>query len=112
MADAKAAWDEVGGRFADLAGRLKEQFDARSAFGTSANEKIDDAVRTLARALDDTITAIGDTLRDPSTRDDVKQAASAVGNAIASSFTEIAEQIRHFTDRSAGDAADKAGPDS
>jgi hypothetical protein len=108
MSDAKGAWDEVGNRFGDLAGRLKEQYDARSAFGASANEKIDDAVRTLARALDDTITAIGDTLRDPATRDDVKQAANAVGNAIATSFTEIAEQIRHFTDR--GNSAEGGEP--
>jgi hypothetical protein len=108
MTDAKSAWDEVGSRFTDLGARLKEQYDARSAFGTSANEKIDDAVRTLARALDDTITAIGDTLRDPSTRDDVKHAANAVGNAIATSFTEIAEQIRHFTERGNSAESDEA----
>jgi hypothetical protein len=108
MTDAKSAWDEVGNRFGDLASRLKEQFDARSAFGMSANEKIDDAVRTLANALDGAITAIGDTLRDASTRDDVKQAANAVGNAIATSFSEIAEQIRHFTDRGSSGGTDAA----
>ena len=110
MTDAKTAWDEVGNRFADLANRLKEQFDARSAFGSSANDKIDEAVRTLASAVDGAITAIGDTLRDPSTRDDVKQAANAVGSAIAVSFTEIAEQIRRFSGGS-GDSAEPADTD-
>jgi hypothetical protein len=99
MADAKAAWDEVGNRFADLAGKVKEQFEARSAFGEggSTSAKVDDAVRTLVRALDNTFTAIGDTLRDPSTRDDVKQAASAMGDALAATFHEVADQIKSRT---------------
>ncbi len=97
MAEAKAAWDEVGNRFAELAGKVKDQFEARSAFGGPDSEKVDDAVRTLVRALDNAFTAIGDTLRDPSTRDDVKQAANAMGDAIATTFNDIAEQIRRHT---------------
>ncbi len=49
MADAKQAWDEVGNRFGDIAGRVKEQFDARTAYGTPSSEKVDEAVRTLVR---------------------------------------------------------------
>jgi hypothetical protein len=97
MSDAKAAWDEVGNRFSDLAGRVKDQFEARSAFGAPDNEKIDDAVRTLVSAIDHAFTAIGDTLRDPSTRDDAKRAAFAMGDALASTFNEVADQIRKRT---------------
>jgi hypothetical protein len=97
MSDAKAAWDEVGNRFADLAGKVKEQFEARSAFGETSGAKVDEAVRTLVRALDNTFTAIGDTLRDPSTREEVKQAASSMGDALAASFHEVADQIKART---------------
>jgi len=99
MPDAKAAWDEVGNRFSDIAGRVKEQFDARAAYGGPDSQKVDDAVRTLVRALDNAFTAIGDTLRDPSTRDEVKQTASAMGDALASTFHEVADQIKTRTSR-------------
>ena len=97
MPDAKAAWDEVGNRFSDIAGRVKEQFDARAAYGGPDSQKVDDAVRTLVRALDNAFTAIGDTLRDPSTKDDVKQAANAMGDAIATTFNDVADQIKSWT---------------
>jgi hypothetical protein len=99
MADAKAAWDEVGNRFSDIAGRVKEQLDARAAFGAPDSEKVDDAVHTLVRALDNTFTAIGDTLRDPSTREEVKQAASAMADALATTFHEVADQIKSRSTR-------------
>jgi Flp pilus assembly pilin Flp len=99
MPDAKAAWDEVGNRFSEIAGRVKEQFDARAAYGGPDSQKVDDAVRTLVRALDNAFTAIGDTLRDPSTRDEVKQTASAMGDALATTFHEVADQIKTRTSR-------------
>jgi Flp pilus assembly pilin Flp len=99
MADAKAAWDEIGNRFSEIAGRVKEQFDARAAYGGPDSQKVDDAVRTLVRALDNAFTAIGDTLRDPATRDEVKQTASAMGDALASTFHEVADQIKARTAR-------------
>jgi Flp pilus assembly pilin Flp len=109
MPDAKAAWDEVGNRFADIAGHVKEQFDARAAFGAPDSQKVDDAVRTLVGALDNAFTAIGDTLRDPATRDEVKQAANAMGNALATTFTDVADQIRTFTGRAGGPSGGPGG---
>jgi hypothetical protein len=99
MVDAKTAWDEVGNRFSDIAGRVKEQFDARAAFGGPDSQKVDDAVRTLVRAVDNAFTAIGETLRDPATRDEVKQAASAMGDAIGATFNEVAAQIKNLGGR-------------
>jgi enamine deaminase RidA (YjgF/YER057c/UK114 family) len=97
MSDAKAAWDEVGNRFANLAGHVKEQFDARTAEGGPGSEQVDDAVRTLVRAVDHAFTAIGDTLRDPSLRDDLKHAASAMGDAIATTFRDVSDRISTHT---------------
>jgi Flp pilus assembly pilin Flp len=110
MPDAKAAWDEVGNRFSEIAGRVKGQFDARAAYGGPDNQKVDDAVRTLVRALDNAFTAIGDTLRDPTTRDDVKQTASAMGDALATTFHEVADQIKSRTGRQPSNDDEKKGP--
>jgi hypothetical protein len=94
MSETKAAWEEVGNRFAGLAGHVKEQFDARSAGNEPDGEQIDDAVRTLVRAVDNAFTAIGDTLRDPALRDDLKHAAAAMTDALATTFRDVSDQIR------------------
>jgi hypothetical protein len=94
MGDTKAAWEEVGDRFADLAKHLKDRYDANLAFGDEQKEKLNDALRQLGDALDAGFTAIGDSIRDPAVRDDVKSAGIAVGEALATTFSEVAEEIR------------------
>lgn len=94
MTDAKEAWDDVGEQFAELGNRIKEQVDARIAFEQVDNRKIDDALRTLVDAVDGVLTAIGDTMRDPEIRDDVKQAASSFGDAVASSLRDLGDTVR------------------
>jgi hypothetical protein len=93
MSETKAAWDEVGNRFSNLAGHVKDQFDARTAEGGPDSAQVDDAVRTLVRAVDHAFTAIGDTLRDPALRDDLKHAATAMSDAIATTFRDVSDRI-------------------
>jgi hypothetical protein len=94
MTDAKGKWDEVGDQFNDLGRRLKERFDANVAFSESDKEKVNDALRQLGDALDAGFTAIGDSLRDASMRDDLKRAGTAIGDAVAATFTDVAAEIK------------------
>jgi hypothetical protein len=94
MAEAKQRWDEVGDRFSDLGKRFKERYDANAAFGTDQQEKMNDALRQMADALDAGFTAIGDSLRDPEIRDDLKQAGSSIGDALTVTFNEVADEIK------------------
>jgi len=64
MAEAKEKWDEVGERFNELGRSLKGRFDANAAFGADERDKVNDALRQLADALDAGFTTIGETLRD------------------------------------------------
>jgi Flp pilus assembly pilin Flp len=104
MTDVRNAWDEVGSRLTEIASHVKEQFDARTAFGEPNNEKVEEAVRTLVRAIDNAFTAIGDTLRDPDTLDEAKRTASAVGDAIATTFNDLADRVQRATSRSDAEA--------
>jgi hypothetical protein len=94
MAEAKQKWDEVGDRFSDIGKRFKERYDTNAAFGTEQQEKMNDALRQMADALDAGFTAIGDSLRDPSIRDDLKQASTSIGDALAATFNEAADEIK------------------
>jgi hypothetical protein len=92
MSESKAAWDEVGERFAELGRRIKDRYDAQAAFGEE-RAKVDDALKNLADALDTTFTTIGETIRDPEIRDELRETASAMGNAFATTFHEVGDEI-------------------
>ena len=93
MDESKAAWDAVGDRFTELGKHLKDQFDARSAYGEEEREKVDDALRKLTDALDNTFTAIGDTFRDAGIREELKTTAASLSSAVAVTFHELKEKV-------------------
>jgi Flp pilus assembly pilin Flp len=84
----------VGDRFSELARRLKDRYEANVAFGEDEREKVNDALRQLGEALDAGFTAIGDSFRDPGMRQELKGAGSAIGDALTTTFNEVAEEIR------------------
>ena len=90
MSDAKAKWDEVGDQFNALGRRLKDNYDENA----TQKREVHDALRQIADALDNGFTALGESLRDPSIRDDLKRAGNAMGDAIASTFETVASEIR------------------
>ncbi len=94
MAEAKEKWDEVVERFSELGRTLKDRFDANAAFGADDREKVNDALRQLGDALDAGFTTIGDTLRDPSMRDEMKTAGSSIADAIAATLRDVSDAIK------------------
>ena len=94
MAEAKQKWDEVGDRFSDLGRHLKDRFDANAAFGADEREKVNDALRQLGDALDAGFTTIGDSLRDPAMRDELKTAGSSIADAIAATLRDVSDAIK------------------
>jgi hypothetical protein len=95
MAEAKQKWDEVGDRFGELAKRFKERYDASAAFGADQQEKMNDALRKMMDALDAGFTAIGESLRDPGIRDDLKHAGTSIGDALTATFHDVAGEIKN-----------------
>ena len=94
MAEAKEKWDEVGERFGQLGRQLKDRFDANSAFGADERDKVNDALKQLGDALDAGFTTIGDTLRDPAMRDEMKTAGSSIAEAISATMRDVSDAIK------------------
>jgi hypothetical protein len=94
MTETREKWDEVGERFNDLGRRLKERFDANAAFGADERERVNDALRQLGDALDAGFTTIGDTLRDPAMRDEMKSAGTSIADAIAATLRDLSSAIK------------------
>ena len=95
MDDTKAAGDQVGERFTELGRRLKQQYQARAAFGEGNEDsaEVDDLVRKLTNGLDATFTAIGDTMRDDDVRAQLKETAASFANAVTTTVNELSEDF-------------------
>jgi len=94
MTEASGKWDEVGDRFGDIGRSLKDRFDANAAFGPDEREKVNDALHQIAEALDAGFTTIGDALRDPAIRDEMKHVGSSIADAIAATFRDVSDAFK------------------
>ena len=91
----KAAWDEVGTEFTRLGVHLKHQIEARLAFAKEqAPEEVEQAIKKIVDTLNDAFGAVGETLRDPTIRDDAKRAASTLGDAVARTLQQAGDEVR------------------
>jgi hypothetical protein len=99
MTDAKQRWDAVGEQFTELGKNFKARYKTNATFDDAQRRQLDDALRNVGEALDAGFTTIGDSLRDPEMRDDVKRAGIAVADALAATFTDVAEEIRRAVQR-------------
>ncbi len=55
---------------------------------------MNDALRQMADALDAGFTTIGDSLRDPAIRDELRKAGTSIGDAMAATFNDVADEIK------------------
>ena len=94
----KEAWNQVGDKFGEWSRLLGEKYRKRGEeLGTTAEEdrkKLDDAIQTVTRQLDQAFTSLGETLRDPEAKQNLKEATKAFGDALSTTFSEVGEQIR------------------
>jgi hypothetical protein len=127
MAEAKQAWDEVGTMFGGLGLKLKMHFEqARAAEGEAGGpaqpgaepsaeqggggpdaEELKSALRKLADALDGTFDAVGNAVRDPAVKDDVKTIGRALSDAFSATFAEVSDDLRRAFRRREGDDEDQ-----
>ncbi|MGH2590299.1 MAG: hypothetical protein ACRDGW_05820 [Actinomycetota bacterium] len=93
VGNAKDAWNEVGERFASwgrLVGDRYREAEAEVGEGESMSEgsreaqrKLEESARELTEQLNRAFAVLGDTLRDPKAKEDLKDGGSvdAAGNA-------------------------------
>src|SRR5881296_1488958 len=79
----KEAWNQVGDKFGEWSRLLGEKY-----------RKLGDAIQTVTRQLDQAFTSLGETLRDPEAKQNLKEATKAFGDALSTTFSEVGEQIR------------------
>lgn len=96
--NAKDAWNEAGERFSSwgrlVADRYKEAETTTVESARDAQHKLEESARDLTEQLNRAFTAVGDTLRDPKAKENLKEAVRALGDAVSVTVTETGDEIR------------------
>lgn len=99
--DAKRKWDEAGERFAAFGRALAARYKQLEQEQGAQEREVRDALRTVTQTLDRAFTSLGDTLRDPHAKEELKAAARSLADALGSTFEEVAEEVRRRVGRPA-----------
>ena len=99
MMDSKDAWAEVDRRFSEfgriVAARHRKAGEEQAAPPPEqARRSLEEAFSVVTRQLDVAFSSVGDTTRDPEAKETLKLAGKAVVNALASTVTDVGEEIR------------------
>jgi len=116
MSGTQDAWSEVGERFAawgkQVAERYKESSGPAREAAKESQRKLEEAAHDITDVLDRAFTALGDTIRDESAKDDLKAAVKALGDAVAVTVSEAGDQVRRRVGTSQhADQGDATAPD-
>jgi hypothetical protein len=92
MPDARESWDEVGKVLEGLGLKLKMHLEG--ARDNVEGKEVGDALKAAASAVDGAFDALGNAVRDPAVKDDVRRAASALSDAVSNTFSELSRNIQ------------------
>jgi hypothetical protein len=99
MTESKEAWAEVDRRFSEF-GRIVAQRHRKAGEEQAApppeqaKRSLEEALSVVTRQLDVAFSSVGDTIRDHEAKETLKQAGKAVMNALATTVTDVGEEIR------------------
>ncbi len=91
MTEINNAWNEVGTQLNALAIKLKLHYEQVAGAEAAATQ---DALRRLRDAVDEAFSAVGTAAKDPAVRDDVRNVGDAFGNALATTFSGVSDELR------------------
>mgnify|MGYP003542366165 FL=1 len=92
MSDTKQAWSEVADRFGELGLKLKLHFEEAS--GGADDASLRSALEDLRDSVDHAFDAVGNAVKDPAVKDDARDVARALREALSTTFAEASDDLR------------------
>ncbi|HLM63402.1 MAG TPA: hypothetical protein VK306_03815 [Acidimicrobiales bacterium] len=93
MADTRQAWSEVADRFGELGLKLKLHYE-QAAGGRPDDASLKKALEDLRDSVDGAFDAVGNAVKDPAVKDDARDVARAMREALSTTFAEASEDLR------------------
>ena len=90
--DTRLPWETVADRLEALGLKLKLHFEEAEAANHPAKE-VSEAFARLGTAIESTFYSVGAAVKDPAVRDDANNLATALGDALADTLSEAAQEL-------------------
>ncbi len=106
-----AAWNRVSEQFARLGENLRQRFESDAPDAPTvegARDTLQDAFRSVGDAAEKLANTVGSVIRDPQVKDEAKQAASSLVDALGLTFSQVSDTIRRRMERSESGAGEDA----
>src|SRR5438552_4398131 len=112
--ETRKAWNEVGEQFTELGKRFGEHYrkQGREAAASAERQRqaMNEALRKAVDQLDQTLTSVGEALRDPETKKRMNRAVRSLGDALGTTFLTLSDEIgRRVGGRGLGDDRPSGG---
>lgn len=92
MSDTKQAWSEVADLFGELGLKLKLHFEEAS--GGADDASLRSALEDLRDSVDHAFDAVGNAVKDPAVKDDARDVARAIRDALSTTFATASDDLR------------------
>ncbi|MFV1971150.1 MAG: hypothetical protein ACC683_09135 [Acidimicrobiia bacterium] len=96
MSQSEEAWNDVGEQFKKLGSTLKYHYQAQEGVEETevvSEDEIKDALRTLGESIKRAFATVGDAVKDPEVKEEVRQTAGSLFDALGATFSELADDI-------------------
>lgn len=93
MADTKQAWSEVGDTISELGLKLKLHYE-QAAGARPDDASMKKALEALRESVDEAFEAVGNAVKDTAVKDDARDVARALRDALSTTFAEANEELR------------------
>ncbi len=93
MSSNEETWKNVGEKFSQLGGRIKEHYQAAEPEAPDS-EEVKEAFEKVTEGLERMFSSVGKAVRDDSVKSDAKAAATSLIEAIGTTFEGLSEDVR------------------
>lgn len=96
MVQSEEAWNEVGEQFKSLGSMFKVHYLAQQngdRIDVLSDDEVKDALRILGESLKAAFATVGDAFVDPEVRDEARQTAGSVFDALGATFSNLGHDI-------------------
>ena len=99
MTTSRQAWDEFGSKLESLGLKLKLHYEQEADADAGEEGGVRRSLERIGEAIEDAFEALGNAVDDDAVRNDAKDSAALLVDALNATFTEVGDELRNAVRR-------------
>jgi predicted trehalose synthase len=88
-------WSEAGKRWSSIGEKLRDRYKEVSGDGGPSEAEVRSALETLGEAARAVADSVGNAMKDPDVREQVKDATASFVTALGQTFSQLGDELRN-----------------